>query len=123
MFDINDEISNIFWDKDNDMCSMRIMAHKGFDKLSLINMIILGFDVIIISILFVVLVLSFILSTILSQLWMLSISSLWFRLTLLRSSLRKCWGVSGDSHGLRRRATLLRWNARKGNVRHPRTAL
>ena len=50
MFDINDEISNIFWNKDNDVCNMRIVAHKKFDKLSLINMIILSFDVIIISI-------------------------------------------------------------------------
>src|SRR5436190_23947745 len=110
MFDVNDVISNIFWDKGNDMCSMRIMAHKGINKLSLINMIFLCFDVIIISILFSVLAVSFILSTILSQLSMLSVSSLRFHLTSFHSSFRRCWGVSGDSHGLRRRATLRRWN-------------
>ena len=69
------------------------------------------------------LVISFILSTILSQLSMLSISSLRFRLTSLHSSFRRCWGVSGDLHGLRRRATLRRWNVRKSNVSHPRMAL
>src|SRR5438876_8719833 len=100
MFDIGNEISNIFWDKGNNMCSMHIMAHKGIDKLSLINMIILCIDVIIISILFIILVISFILSTILSQLSMLSIWSLWFHLTSFRSSFRRCWGVSGDFHGL-----------------------
>ena len=85
------------WDKDNDVCIMRIMTHKRIDKLSLINVIILCFDVVIINFLFIVLVISFILSTILSQLSTLSISSLRFRLTSFRSSFRKCWGVSGDS--------------------------
>ena len=76
-----------------------------------------------VPILFIVLVISFILSTILSQLSTLSASSLRFRLTSLYSSLRECWGVSGDSHGLRRRATLRRWNMRKDYVPRPRTAL
>jgi hypothetical protein len=122
-FGINDEISKLFWDK-GDICIMRIMTHKGFDKLLSINLIFLCFEVIIISILLpIVFAISFILSTIFLRLSMLAASSLRFRLTSHHDFLRTYWGVSDDPHGLHCRAILRRKRKRKVHVRHWTTAL
>src|SRR5271167_4750376 len=102
---------------------MRIMAHKGFDKFSLIIMIFLYLGAITINILFVILAI-FILSTIFClQLSMLDTSSLRSHLASLHRSLRRYWGLSEGPHSLRIRTTSRRWNKRKSNERYSRTAL